>query len=541
MRRRGTAATRPLIPVARRAVALVLTVTAALLAPVVQLPAQAAVQVWPGGQAARTVDVQGQLGTDVSGLSYRAGATRAADVLWAVDDRDGLLHRLVLTSGTWRPDTTAAWGQGKKFTFPDGRKPDAEGLVVIGGDAWVSTERDGTGVSRPSILRVPLGGTASTLGSTQEWRLASQFPGLGANVGLEAIGHVPDSHLVRAGFRDQARNALYDPAAYPGKVGGGVFFVAAEAASLKGEVRGYVLNADGSFVRVATIANPLGLAMDLEFDPATSRLWITCDNDCGGRSATAEVRSGSFVVTTTYARPTGLPNHNNEGFAIAPTSRCSGGSRPVFWSNDANNSGHALRAGTLRCDQAGVARRGAAVSVTVPDGQAGTPRRLTVRVTAPGSTPTGEVIVRVAGRTRTAALVGGRATVGVGRFATPGPRPVTVTYAGDASTAETSVVATLRTRKARTRLTPTRRAVASARGTRARVTGTLVANGLPARGQVRVRIGGRVVKATVRRSGDRIVVRTPRLTARGAVRVTLVYVGGRSTTRATAVVRVRVR
>src|SRR5690606_20469976 len=106
-----------------------------LLVPVLQVPADAAVQAWPGGQSARTVDVRAQLGTDVSGLAYVAGSTPAADVLWAVDDRAGSIHRLGLTSGSWRPTTSGGWASGKKFTFPDGRRPDAEGLVVIGGTA----------------------------------------------------------------------------------------------------------------------------------------------------------------------------------------------------------------------------------------------------------------------------------------------------------------------------------------------------------------------------------------------------------------------
>ena len=40
-----------------------------------------------------------------------------------------------------------------------------------------------------------------------------------------------------------------------------------------------------------------------------------------------------------------MPNLNNEGFAIAPQSECVDGHKPVFWSDDNNTDGHALRSG----------------------------------------------------------------------------------------------------------------------------------------------------------------------------------------------------
>jgi hypothetical protein len=44
-----------------------------------------------------------------------------------------------------------------------------------------------------------------------------------------------------------------------------------------------------------------------------------------------------------------MPNYNNEGFAIAPQAACVAGHKPVLWSDDNNDDGHALRAGTLPC------------------------------------------------------------------------------------------------------------------------------------------------------------------------------------------------
>lgn len=396
-----------------------------------------AVQPWPGSQSTRTVDVRAELGTDLSGISYRAGRTRADDVIWGVDDRKGLVHRLVQRGGAWRPDTAHGWSRGKRFTFPDGKRPDAEGIVVHNGAAWVATERVFDGATRTSILRVALSGEGTTLRTTREWKLAKEFPGLGSNVGLESLDFVPDSFLVAHKFRDEARGKTYDPAAYPRKVGGGVFFTAAEASSLKGQVRGYVLNDHGTFVRVATITNPMGLVMALDFDADSGTLWMACDDDCDGRVAAARIQDGRFVVTGVHARPTGLGNYNHEGFTVAPASRCSNGARPVFWANDANDGGHALRRGSTTCPapQPSTARRAATLVVKAPHGRTGTVRKVRVRVRVGGApAASGKVVVKVQKRVRTKRLVRGRATVRIGRFARPGRRVVRVSYVGDRRT-----------------------------------------------------------------------------------------------------------
>lgn len=528
---------------------------------------------WPGPQAIAKVDVPDELGTDVSALSYRAGATRENDVLWGLDDREGKVLRLVRRSGVWRPDTWNGWSRGKSFTFPDGRVPDAEGLVVHGGNAWMSTERDATGVSRLSILRVPLDVSGTSLGAAKEWRLDHDFPAVGPNSGLESLDFVPDSFLVARGFHDEARGGAYDPAAYPDKVSTGVFFTAAEASSTRGEVRGYVLQRDGSAVRVATIANPLGLVRALEFDAHAERLWVVCDDDCSGRSATAQVRDGRFVVTEVYTRPTGLPDHNNEGFTVAPGSHCVDGSRPVFWSNDSNNESHAIRQGRVSCaattapdpeptpgptpdptptpyptppPDPGAPPVPVVLALEVPVVQAGRP--VAVRVSAStgtdapgGVTPRGEVLLVVGERRLTAALEEGRAQFDLAAFVRPGTHRLEVRYGGDARTAPSLSSSTLRVVRAATRFVPVRPRARVSHGTRVRLRATLRANGLPTTGRVRVKVGQRFVRARVRRAGERLVVRTPRLTARGRVRVTLVYRGDVATTPARAVFRLRVR
>ncbi|MBE7323958.1 hypothetical protein IEQ44_04750 [Nocardioides sp. Y6] len=589
--------------------------------------ADVVVQPWPGQQATRPADVQAELGTDVGGISYRAGSSASGDVIWAVDDREGLLHRLVRRDGAWRPERANGWAGGKTFRFPDGKRPDAEGLVVTGGNAWVSTERVFDGATRPSILRIGLAGTSSTLDQVKEWSLRSEFPDIGSNVGLEALDFVPNSFLVAHGFHDASRGRAYDPAAYPTAVGGGVFFVAAEAASLNGQVRGYVLRSDGTAVRVATITNPMRLVMALDFDAHAETLWLACDDDCGGQYAAAEIRDGRFVVTAVHARPTGLDNHNHEGFTVAPGSRCADGWRPVFWANDANNGGHALIEGTLPCPATPApspaptstaaptatpsptpspvptspaptspaptltpsptptttpvpaptptptavptatatpttgprptvtaepttspapttpSEPGVVPSLTVsaPRVQAGRAATVRVQVSAPGHVPSGRVEVVVGGRTLRGTLAEGSARVRVPRMRRTGRRAVAVAYGGDSRTTAAEAAASMRVVKARTRLVPRTKRVTVQRGSRARLVALVRANGLPARGRVRVRVGQRWVRATVRRDGRRLIVRTPRLRARGRVAVVVRQASTASTTRARVVFRVRLR
>ena len=47
--------------------------------------------------------------------------------------------------------------------------------------------------------------------------------------------------------------------------------------------------------------------------------------------------TGSFALVAEYARPTGMPNLNNEGFTITPDDECLAGSKPVYWGEDDND------------------------------------------------------------------------------------------------------------------------------------------------------------------------------------------------------------
>ncbi|MEU3459187.1 lamin tail domain-containing protein [Streptomyces sp. NPDC006733] len=300
---------------------------------------------WPGGTAVTVADGSNVFGENLSGLSFES-----AGVLWAVNNGPSKLYRLVPNGTTWRPDPSAGWSSGKSLRYKNGSgDPDAEAVVVTPEGVFVATERDGNkgSTSLPKILRYDPASTASALNATAEWNLTSDLPSLPANSGPEALSWIPDTFLTAHGFRDEHTGAAYDPATYPAH-GSGLFFAGVED---NGTVYAYALNTSGGgFTRVATFAGGFSSVMDLEFEPATGHLWATCDDTCEGRSATLDINAqGKFTVTHTYDRPAGMGNYNNEGFAIAPQSTCTGGHKPVIWSDDANDGGHALRTGTVNC------------------------------------------------------------------------------------------------------------------------------------------------------------------------------------------------
>ncbi|MEV7723687.1 lamin tail domain-containing protein [Streptomyces sp. NPDC087917] len=302
---------------------------------------------WPGGSSVSNADASNVFGQDLSGLQ------QDGSVMWGAQN-SGKLWRLVADgSGGWTPDTSAGWSSGKSLRFPGGSgTPDSEGVTVTGAGAadgvYVASERNGdaSGTSRLSVLRYDVTGTSTTLSATREWNLTSDLPSVGSNLGLEAVTWVPDGYLTGAGFKDASTGAAYDPAHY-GAHTGGVFFVGVEGT---GMIYGYVLADSGTYTRVAAITSGLAGVMELQWEPQASRLWAVCDDTCSGRHRTLGVdASGAFVTTAVLNRPSGMPNLNNEGFSIAPAGECVGGTKPVYWSDDSNTGGHALRRGTLTC------------------------------------------------------------------------------------------------------------------------------------------------------------------------------------------------
>lgn len=302
---------------------------------------------WPGGSSVTTADASDVFGQDLSGLYQEGG------VLWGAQN-SGRLWRLVRDgSGGWTPDSANGWASGRTLRFPNGSgTPDSEGVTLTGagsaGGVFVAGERDGdaSGTSRLSVLRYDVGGTGSTLTAAEEWNLTADLPAVGSNLGLEGITWVPDTYLTGAAFEDASTGAVYDPARY-GAHGGGVFLVGVEGT---GMIYGYVLQDSGPFTRVASFGSGLGGVMEVQWEPQASRLWAVCDDTCGGGHRTMRVdASGAFATTAAYDRPAGMPDYNNEGFALAGADECVGGSKPVYWSDDSDDGGHALRKGTVTC------------------------------------------------------------------------------------------------------------------------------------------------------------------------------------------------
>lgn len=301
---------------------------------------------WPGGSSVTTADAANVFGQDLSGL-YQEG-----NVLWGAQN-SGKLWRLVRNGSGWAPDTSSGWTSGKALHYPGGSgTPDDEGVTLTGagsaGGVFVSSERnaDDSGTSRTSVLRYDVSGSGSTLTATREWDLTSDLPPVGANLGFEGITWIPDSALTAGHFLDAATGSAYDPSHY-GSHAGGVFFVGVEGT---GMVYGYVLQDSGAHTRVASVSSGMSSVMELQWEPQASRLWVVCDDTCDGQHRTMAINAtGAFATTAVYNRPAGMPNYNNEGFSVAGAGECAGGAKPVYWSDDGNDDGHALRRGTITC------------------------------------------------------------------------------------------------------------------------------------------------------------------------------------------------
>lgn len=315
---------------------------------------------WPGSDDVQTVDGTAVFGGNLSGLTYEAAGNGQPAVLWAARNGPGSMFRLVFSGGIWTPDATNGWSAGKLLRYPDGMgEPDAEGITIVAGASgsgvYVAAERNNSAnsVSRNSILRFDATAAGSTLTATHEWNLTADLPAVGANLGIEAITWIPDSMLVANGFFDESKGRAYAPADYASH-GSGIFFVGVEA---NGTIYAYALNhATSSATRVATIVTGFPGVMGLEYDRDTGYLWATCDDGCGNTTGVLQMdvsagslTRGRFLAPRRFARPSTLPNINNEGFAFAPQSACAAGRKSVFWADDSETAGHSIRSATIPC------------------------------------------------------------------------------------------------------------------------------------------------------------------------------------------------
>lgn len=322
-------------------------------------------QVWPGSDDVAVIDGLNVFATNGSGLTYEGAAGGNPAVLWAVRNGPGTLFRMVFSGGIWTPDQTNGWATGKLLKYTDGTgNPDAEGVTFAGGGSaggmYVSVERnnDASSISRNVILRV-VPSAAASLTATNQWDITADIPVTGANLGLEAITWIPDSMLVANGFYDEVKARAYAPADYPDHAGG-LFFVGVEA---NGNVHAYALNhTNNTFTRVATFASGFttlaggSSIMDLAYDRESGYLWAVCDDSCNGVMSIFEIDKvvgsptrGRFKSNRTYARPSSMPNINNEGFTFAPNSECVNNRKPVFWADDNETAGHTIRRATMPC------------------------------------------------------------------------------------------------------------------------------------------------------------------------------------------------
>jgi hypothetical protein len=311
-------------------------------------------QPWPGSASIQTASNYVFNG-NLSGLDYEGSGSSAPGVLWGVRNGPGTLFRLLFDGTNWSPDPANGWANGKALHYPDGTgDPDSEGVTFVGdssaGGMYISTERNNavSNVSHISVLRFDPSAAGTSLNATNEWNLTADLPPQGANLGAEAITWIDDSYLVSQHFFDETKGHTYNPAEYPNH-GTGLFFVGLEG---NGTIYVYALDQTGSgFSKIATIASGFPSVMDLQFDRDLKDLWAECDNTCNGRTTVLRIdpSSGKFGIALAFERPTGMPNINNEGFAIAPATYCVDGQKPVYWADDSETDGHSIRSGTLPC------------------------------------------------------------------------------------------------------------------------------------------------------------------------------------------------
>lgn len=302
---------------------------------------------WPGGAETVVLDETPMFLGDSSGLDFAMEGEQG--VLWAIDNGTGTLWKLNASAdGSVTP--ADGWADSKRVRFikdadaPEAAGPDAEGVTVAGdGFLYVASERDNSdkGVNYNVVLKVDPAGAGPDLVAEQEWDLTASLPQVTANTGIEAVEWVSDDDLAGQ-LWDVNTGAPYSPADYP-LHGDGLFFVAVED---NGGVYAYALNSDGTAQHVALITPGLGGVMALDWDVKLGLLWALCDDGCSGTGTQISLNGTATPDIAEVARPEGLPNTNNEGFATSTL--CVAGERPVWWFTDGNDSG-ALRSGTLPC------------------------------------------------------------------------------------------------------------------------------------------------------------------------------------------------
>jgi hypothetical protein len=309
---------------------------------------------WPGVDTTTIVDGASVFGGNLSGLFYEAGASAATSIMWGVRNNPSMLHRLLWDGSKWAPDTTASWSAGKTLRFKAGTgSPDAEDVTkadLASSTIYVGIERDNdvATVSKQMVLSFDTATAGATLDAKMEWDLTADLPVVGANFGIEAITFLPDAYLTSKSFHDDRLGKTYAPADYANH-GGGLFMVGIEAT---GGLYVYALDhVAGTAQRVAMVSSGFPGVMAVSLDRDLGGLFAWCDDLCGNKLHILEIdtTTGKFVLRAEYAKPTTLPNLANEGMTFAPESQCTSGQKSIFWADDGETGGHAIRRDTIPC------------------------------------------------------------------------------------------------------------------------------------------------------------------------------------------------
>lgn len=302
---------------------------------------------WPGPDEVTVLDTEPMFLEDGSGLDTWTDDT--GTWLYAIDNGTGRFWKLSVDA-EGGVAFAAGWEDGKRIRYakdagdPSAKGPDTEGITVDGdGFVYAAAERDNAakGVNFDVVLKVDPSAPGPDLVALEEWDLTALLPAVDANLGIEAVEWVSDADLAGR-LWDGARDAVYDPSAYPGH-GGGLFFVAVED---NGHLYAFALSDGGAAQLVAEIDPGQPATMSLDWDAVRGTLWAVCDDGCENTLSEVRLNGTATPQTTLYAAPAGLEVGNHEGFATAPASLVADGARPVWWFQDGVSQA-ALRTGAL--------------------------------------------------------------------------------------------------------------------------------------------------------------------------------------------------